>query len=38
MDAAGALLQEWTDSNRDGRADVVNIYSAGRLVQSIGGR
>jgi hypothetical protein len=38
LDAAGALLQEWTDTNRDGRADVVNVYSAGRLVQSIGGR
>ena len=38
MDAAGVLLQEWTDTNRDGRADVVNVYSAGRLIQSIGGR
>lgn len=38
MDAAGALLQEWTDTNRDGRADVVNVYSAGRLIRSIGGR
>ena len=38
LDSAGALLQEWTDSNRDGRADVVKVYSEGRLVQSIGGR
>ena len=36
--SAGVLLQEWMDSNRDGRADIVNIYSAGRLIQSIGGR
>jgi hypothetical protein len=38
LDGAGSLLQEWMDTNRDGRADVVNVYSAGRLVQSIGGR
>jgi hypothetical protein len=38
LDGAGALLQEWRDTNRDGRADIVNVYSAGRLVRSIGGR
>ena len=38
LNSAGTLLQEWTDTNRDGRADVVSIYNAGRLVQSIGGR
>jgi hypothetical protein len=38
LDGAGSLLQEWMDTNRDGRADLVNVYSAGRLVQSIGGR
>ena len=38
LNSAGTLLQEWTDRNRDGRADVVNIYSAGRLVQTIGVR
>ena len=36
--SAGVLLQEWMDNNRDGRADIVNVYSAGRLIQSIGGR
>lgn len=38
LDGAGSLLQERMDTNRDGRADIVNVYSAGRLVQSIGGR
>ena len=38
LDGAGALLQEWTDTNRDGRADRVSVYSAGKLVQTIGGR
>jgi hypothetical protein len=38
LDGAGSLLQLWTDSNRDGRADIVNVYSAGKLVQTIGGR
>ncbi len=38
LDGDGSLLQEWIDDNRDGRADIVNIYSAGRILQSIGGR
>ena len=38
VDGKGALLQEWLDTDRDGRADIVNVFSAGRLVQSIGGR
>ena len=38
LDSAGSVLQEWRDTDRDGRADVVNFYSGGRLVQSIGGR
>ncbi len=38
MNSAGVLLQEWRDDDRDGRADVVNVYAAGRLIQTIGGR
>jgi hypothetical protein len=36
VDAAGVLLQQWTDSNGDGRADVVRIYRDGRLARVIG--
>ena len=38
LDGSGLLLQEWIDTNRDGRANIVNIYSAGQLVQTLGGR
>jgi hypothetical protein len=38
LDGKGTLVQEWLDNDRDGRADLVNVFSAGRLVQSIGGR
>jgi hypothetical protein len=38
MDAAGTLLQVWVDTNRDGRADAVNLYEGGRIVRTIGGR
>lgn len=36
LDAAGALVQQWTDSNGDGRADAVRIYRGGQLARVIG--
>jgi hypothetical protein len=36
FDAAGVLLQQWADSNGDGRADVVRIYRGGELARVIG--
>ena len=37
LDGSGSVVQEWMDNNRDGRADIVNIYNAGRIIQSLGG-
>ena len=34
-DVQGRLVQSWLDSNRDGRADTVRVYDAGRLVRTI---
>ncbi len=35
LDANGRVSQLWLDRNRDGRADVVSLYRAGRLVKTI---
>ncbi|MCA0374795.1 MAG: hypothetical protein LCH84_03950 [Gemmatimonadetes bacterium] len=35
LDQQGALLQMWTDVNRDGRADRVEIYQGGQRVKLI---
>ena len=35
MSASGELVQVWSDVNRDGRADRVEIYEAGRRVNTI---
>lgn len=32
MDARGQVVQQWVDTNRDGRADYVQVYENGRLV------
>jgi hypothetical protein len=37
VDSAGRLVQLWTDRDRDGRADLVQLYENGRRVRSIGG-
>ncbi len=34
-DAAGQIVQIWTDTNRDGRADRVDVYEKGRIVRSV---
>lgn len=34
LDSAGRILQIWTDTNADGRADRVDYYQNGRLVRS----
>lgn len=36
QDAAGRLVQVWTDRDRDGRADRVQIYRDGRLARVLG--
>ena len=36
FDAAGQLVQVWTDRNRDGRADRVELFENGRRVQVVG--
>lgn len=36
FDAAGQLVQVWTDRNRDGRADRVEVFENGRRVQVVG--
>jgi len=35
LDPAGALLQVWTDANRDGRADRIEIFRNGERVKLI---
>jgi len=35
LDAQGELLQVWTDSNRDGRADRVEIFRNGQRTKLI---
>ncbi len=35
LDRNGRVSQLWLDRNRDGRADVVSLYRAGRLVKTI---
>jgi len=35
-DKRGNLMQQWTDHDRDGRADRVTMYRAGRVVRVIG--
>ncbi len=35
LDQAGSLLQIWTDSNRDGRADRIEIFQNGQRVKMI---
>lgn len=35
LDAKGELLQVWTDSNRDGRADRVEIFRNGQRTKLI---
>jgi hypothetical protein len=32
----GRMIQQWIDTNRDGRADAVRIYRDGRLVRLVG--
>lgn len=32
----GRMIQQWIDTNRDGRADAVRIYRGGRLVKLVG--
>jgi hypothetical protein len=34
--SGGTMIQQWIDSNRDGRADAVRIYRDGRLVRQLG--
>jgi hypothetical protein len=34
--SGGTMIQQWVDSNRDGRADAVRIYRDGRLVRQLG--
>lgn len=34
--SSGTMIQQWIDSNRDGRADAVRIYRDGRLVRQLG--
>jgi len=36
FDRAGQLVQVWTDRNRDGRADRVELFENGRRVQVVG--
>jgi hypothetical protein len=36
LDADGALMQVWSDRDRDGRADRIEIYRGGRRVKLIG--
>ena len=36
LDLAGVMVQQWVDSNGDGRADTVRIYRDGRLERVIG--
>ena len=33
----GRMIQQWVDTNRDGRADEVRFYREGRLVRQLGG-
>ena len=33
----GTMIQQWLDTNRDGRADAVKIFRDGRLVRQLGG-
>ena len=35
LDAAGRVAQVWVDANHDGRADRVEVYRGGKLVQVI---
>jgi len=35
--SSGTMIQQWVDSNRDGRADAVRIFRDGRLVRQLGG-
>jgi hypothetical protein len=35
LDGAGRIAQVWLDNNRDGRADRVQFYQAGRLVRAV---
>ena len=35
-DRRGNIMQQWTDTNRDRRADRVTVYRAGRVVRVIG--
>jgi hypothetical protein len=37
LDAAGRIVQIWTDTNGDGRADRVDYYQGGRRVRSTRG-
>jgi hypothetical protein len=33
----GRMVQQWLDTNRDGRADTVRLYREGQLVRQLGG-
>ncbi|MFL5560183.1 MAG: hypothetical protein ACJ79K_01800 [Gemmatimonadaceae bacterium] len=33
----GRMIQQWVDTNRDGRADAVRFYRRGQLVRQLGG-
>lgn len=33
----GRMIQQWVDTNHDGRADAVRIYREGQLVRQLGG-
>ncbi len=35
VDARRNLSQQWFDTNRDGRADIVRFYRAGRLIRTV---
>jgi hypothetical protein len=35
LDGAGRVLQVWVDSDRDGRADTVEVYREGRVVRRL---
>lgn len=35
LNRSGAVSQVWLDRNRDGRADVVQLYRGGRLVRTV---
>jgi hypothetical protein len=37
LDASGRVLQQWIDTNGDGRADQVRLFRNGQLARTIGG-